>query len=292
MQRAPAVVLVFGVLFLASCSVARLVNREAFEKPTVRVESASLQALSFTGADLLVVLQVRNPNPVGMVLSGVDYELRIDGEPLVSGSRGEETRIQASGTSRLELPLRVVYRDMFKASARLLDRDRPEYQVSCGVSCRVPVLGEVRIPVTAEGTLPVLRLPSVGFAGLEILDFSLSGARVALLLDLDNPGGYPLEISSLAYELFINGDSWASGRLDQAVQAWEKETAALRVPVDLDFARIGRGARSLLSGDGDLEYRVEGIVLFRAALPRVGESSLVGETRRRFSLAGTTSLRR
>jgi LEA14-like dessication related protein len=287
--RAPAVFLLAGILFLTSCSVARLVDREALKKPSVRVESASLQALSFTGADLLVVLQVRNPNPVGVMVTGLDYELQVDGVRLAGGSRDEDTRIHASGSSSVSLPLRVEYPDLLASSSRLLDRERSSYLVSCGVSCRVPVLGEVRVPVTVEGTLPVLRLPSVSFSGLRIEELSVSGARLLLRLELENPGGYPLVVSELVFGLEVDGEPWARGSTEEAVEIGKNTAGILELPLDLDLARMGEGARSLLSGQGEIAYLLEGAVRFQAGLPLAGESTLLGETERRFSLSGTVS---
>ena len=82
------------VVLAAGCETIRDAV-EAVRKPEVRIVSTELDALTFTGMTLLFEVEVRNPNPIGIGLSGFDYELEIEGNSFVSGQVQDRVTIAA-----------------------------------------------------------------------------------------------------------------------------------------------------------------------------------------------------
>jgi len=149
--------LLFAALFaLAGC--AGLSTLSEMAAPEVDVTGVKLLGTSLTGADVLVQFRVDNPNAVDLVLDGIGYRLRLNGEPLLMGRHDRQVTIAASGRTAVELPVTLKFEDIYRVARTLQGRKDPEYILDADLRFAVPVLGEVTVPVTQSGKVPVDRL--------------------------------------------------------------------------------------------------------------------------------------
>jgi LEA14-like dessication related protein len=128
------------------------------EPPTVDVTGVKLKGTTLAGADVLVQLRVDNPNDVNVVLDGIVYHLRLNGQPLLDGHYDRQVQIAASGRTAVELPVTIRFDDLYRVIGTLQNRKNPEYALDADLRFAVPVLGEVTVPVTQTGKVPVDRL--------------------------------------------------------------------------------------------------------------------------------------
>ena len=78
-------------------------------KPSVEVADVRLTNLSLSAATLLVDLNIDNPNPVGIDVRTVDYNLKINNKNLLQGTANQGIKLPGSGSEQVELPLQVNY---------------------------------------------------------------------------------------------------------------------------------------------------------------------------------------
>ena len=245
--------------------------RGSVKKPKVSFESAELIGLTFADADLLFVLEIENPNSFGVHMAGFDYDFRIDEATFVSGISEDRLDIDAGGTSTVELPVNVAYSDLFSSFSSLIDKDESTYQISCGFTFDLPVLGRIRIPVSREGEIPVLRFPKIRYGGLKLTNLSFSKVELELSMYLDNPNALALNLSSLTYDLEINQSPWVVGGLQHTVEIGEHEEGVIRLPFTLNLIEVGMGAYDILREKKPVEYRVSGDYGFTTSVPLIGE---------------------
>lgn len=127
-------------------------------QPEVDVTDVKLLGTTLTGADLLFQFRVDNPNAVALVLDDIGYRLRLNGEPLLDGRRNQQTRIEASGRSIVELPVTIKFADVYRVIQSFQGRGKPDYALDADFRFDVPVLGAVTVPVTKRGEIPLDRL--------------------------------------------------------------------------------------------------------------------------------------
>lgn len=247
---------------------------EVMRKPEVRIAATELEALSFSGLTLRFDVEVKNPNPIGIGLSGFDYELQIEGNPFVSGEVQDKVTIAARDRSIIPLPVELGFDEIAQTIADLKDKEEAAYQLSSGFSFDLPVLGRVRVPVQTDGTFPVLRPPRLQVVSLRLNEISLSGASLALDLELINRNSFKVIIESLEYRFQVDGREWVSGMHQARVRILENDSAELTVPIDLDFAALGRGVYQLILGGQRLEYALEANVHVGTSLRTLKEASL------------------
>lgn len=128
------------------------------ESPTVNVTGVQLKGTTLAGADVLVQFRVDNPNDVNLVLDGIGYHLKLNGQPLLNGRYDQQVQIAASGPTTVELPVTIRFDDLYRVISTLQNRKNPEYALDADLRFAVPVLGEVIVPVTQTGKVPVDRL--------------------------------------------------------------------------------------------------------------------------------------
>jgi len=143
------------LLLLAGCALNTLAQMES---PTVDVTGVKLKGTTLAGADVLVQFRLDNPNDVNLVLDGVVYHLRLNGQPLLNGHYDQQIQIAASGPTTVDLPVTIRFDDLYRVIGTLQNKKNPEYALDADLRFAVPVLGEVTVPVTQMGKVPVDRL--------------------------------------------------------------------------------------------------------------------------------------
>ena len=279
------ILIAVSVLLLSGCESLRDVV-DAIHRPEVRIDAAELEALSFSGLTLRFDVEIRNPNPIGISLSDFDYELQIEGTPFVSGEVDEKISIAARDRSIVALPVELGFEELVKTIRELEDREEAAYRLSSGFSFDLPVLGRVRIPVSKEGSVPILRFPGIQIRSLRLNTISLSGASLDLELEMRNRNNFKIFIESLEYRFQVDGRDWASGMRRKKVRLGENDIAELTIPIELDFAAVGRSAYQMILGGEALQYTLEGNVDVGTSLRALKKASLP------FALAGQLRIQR
>jgi len=95
------------------------------ESPTVDVTGVKLLGTSLAGADVLVQFRVDNPNDVDLVLDGIDYKLRLNGEQLLDGHFDKQVQILASDRTAVELPVKIRFDDLARVIRTLQGQKTP-----------------------------------------------------------------------------------------------------------------------------------------------------------------------
>ena len=283
-----AIVVAGAVLLIGGCESLRDAV-EVMRKPEVRIAGTELEALSFSGLTLRFDVEIKNPNPIGIGLSGFDYELQIEDNPFVSGQVQDKVTIAARDRSIIPLPVELGFEEIAKtidALAPGAGKEEATYRLSCGFSFDLPVLGRVRVPVETEGSFPILRTPGLRVIRLRLNEISLAGASLALDLELINRNSFKVFVESLEYRFQVDGRDWASGMRQERVRIPENDSAGLTIPIDLDFGALGRGVYQLILGGERLQYALEANLEVGTSLRGLQEASLP------FELSGKLSIRR
>jgi LEA14-like dessication related protein len=94
------------VLLVASCLGMIL------EKPVVTLHKVTVSPRSFMEVDLLLDLEVRNPNRLDITLSSFEYAIFLNGETIGTGRLEKGLLIPAAATTRLQAPVAANFKDM------------------------------------------------------------------------------------------------------------------------------------------------------------------------------------
>lgn len=103
-----------SALALGGCSMMKTANLEA---PEVRVRNVQLGRLDLSGLELIVDLRLRNPNDLALPVTGVEYNLTLQGVKVADGRQAKSVTLPALGEADMRLGLNV---NLLTTAAHLL----------------------------------------------------------------------------------------------------------------------------------------------------------------------------
>jgi len=263
--------------FLSCSSVSDFVKAN-FQKPQVDFAGAKLDHLTFEKIGLLFDLKITNPNPMGVKLTGFDFDFLLNDHSFVQGKNDAGVEIPANGHRIVPVLVSMKFDEVYRTFTSLRDQDSTRYQLDCGLSFDLPILGPQRIPISKTGSVPLIKIPKIGIESLKLNKLNLTGADLKLQIKLTNPNALAFTLQAFDYQLEINGQPWIDGRRNQPLEIAAKRQSVLEIPFSVNFLQIGQSAYTLLSGEQDLSYRLKGSLALASSLPIFKETRLPFDT--------------
>lgn len=259
------------VLFTGCATVRDIANPV---KPELNVKDVHLTGLNFEAVDLAVAVEVRNPNRIALPITGFDYEVKINDTSFLKGQQAQQQQIASLGAEIVQIPVTLKYKNLYDTFTSLSLHDATAYTIDCGVLFDIPGLGALRVPLSAQGDIPTVKLPDLDVEGLKVTQLSLTGADLDLKVRLKNPNAFALLFNSINYELAINGNSWVKGNGATKTEVTPKGEATLHIPMSLNFKQIGGTVAQLLAGQREVTYQFQGQLGVGSSLPFFKQTAL------------------
>jgi len=261
-----------GSLFLSSCALLQDVTQ--IQAPRVSFQDVRYTGISFDAIDLAVDVNIQNDNPVSINLSGFDYQFDINDNPFLTGQQEYAFSIASMDQTTLQIPVSVNFQDMYNAVSSLLTEDQASYRMAGGVSFDVPVLGLLRIPFSKRGEFPAVKLPDIQVSGLRVTRLDVSGADIALNVNIENPNAFELLLNRIDYALLINGRNWLQGVGEPQTRISKNSSASLSLGMSLDFVQVGLTLYQILSGYNQVNYQLQGSLDVGSSLPLLQQATI------------------
>jgi LEA14-like dessication related protein len=144
-----AVVWVVAAWFAAACSLVA----PKFEKPEVSVASIELVSGNLFQQNFLVKLNIQNPNPRELPVTGLHVELNVAGERLASGVSNRPFVVPAQGATQFDM---TITSNLALALLKLSQRgdshsDSIDYDLTGAASIDLPFLRD--LPFHQKGAI-------------------------------------------------------------------------------------------------------------------------------------------
>jgi len=176
------------VVLLSGCSVFQ--KSLDVSKPKASINSVSIGKLSTQSVTLLVDVEVTNPNVFALKTAGFDLDLLINDQRIASVAQPDASlSLPAKGNNNIQLPVTLTFDQIMKSVSDFDDKTEISYGVEGKVVIDVPVLGNINMPVSFSGVLPIPKQPEITFKNFNVDKISLSGAKLSVDLDIKNPTG-------------------------------------------------------------------------------------------------------
>jgi len=242
--------------------------------PKVTFEGAKISHLSLSKADLIFDLKISNPNPVSISLAGFDYDFLLNGNTFVKGDNKDGLSIEANGESTVQAPVSLSFSEIYKTIRSFQKQDSAAYNVVCGFSFDLPVLGSRRVTVSKAGALPLLKRPGVKVKSLKLEKMNFTGADLNLKIEIDNPNAFTFIVNAMNYAFTVNNIEWLKGRSSQSAQIASKQSSVIELPISLNLLQMGAAISKILAGDQALSYNFSGNVDLDSSLPLLNSINL------------------
>jgi LEA14-like dessication related protein len=132
----------------------------------------------------------------------------------------------------------------------------------------------------------VFEKPELQFRGLRVNSIGLGGASIDVVVDVYNPNSYRLGVDRFSYDLAVENVHFGGGETDAPVSVEGRNTATVRLPLDVDWSRLGDVGQGVLNR-GSVDYGVTGELTvvtglgrFRVPYAKSGRFSVLGNSER------------
>jgi LEA14-like dessication related protein len=134
------------VLLLSSCL------RWILEEPSFTLRQVTLSPRSFTEMDILLGIEVRNPNRFDLTLKSFEYTVQLDQQDIGAGRLEKEIVVPASSTSMIHVPVAATFKNLGASLKTVLFSDNVPYKIEGKAGIRA-VFGQASFSFSKEGRL-------------------------------------------------------------------------------------------------------------------------------------------
>lgn len=174
---------------------------------------------------------------------------------MVSGAPPRGLSIPPQAAATLTFPATVRFADLAPTLEAILTRDQLSWRARGRIGVATPI-GEVAVPLSQSGTIPVPKPPRVAFGPPRVAALNLTAARVVLALRVTNPNPFPLPLAGIAGSVSIAGAPVGQVSTGPLAALGPMESRSVDVPVDVNFVQAGLAAMNAIrTGQADVALK-------------------------------------
>ena len=222
--------------------------------PKVSYSDLSLRDIDWEQAEVDLVFDVTNPNPLKVSLASLSYALELEGNSVLSGDKSDGLDLPAEGQTQLTVPLTLVFADIASLLSEVKGKDELGFELSGNMGFDTPV-GVAKVPYDASGKFPVLRTPRFSFEGVRVGELAVLQNKASIEVDLgvENRGENTLSFADFDYTFSLKGTEVASGTVADLGDAAGNATSTLTLPIDLQLTSLGSSIVDLIKNKGSAD---------------------------------------
>ncbi|ETX11167.1 hypothetical protein MUS1_11795 [Marinomonas ushuaiensis DSM 15871] len=233
------------IVVLSGCSIFQ--KSLDVSKPKASIRGVSIDELSTQSVTLLVDVEVTNPNVFALKTAGFDLDLLINDQRIASVAQPDASlSLPAKGSNNIQLPVTLTFDQIMKSVSDFDDKTEMSYGVDGKVAIDVPVLGNLNMPVSFSGVLPIPKQPEITIKNFNVDTNSLSGAKLSVDLDIKNPNVFDIDLNNVNYQLKAEGKSLGAGEI-KAIKLPQGKTQSVSIPLSIGMSDMGMSLYRIFS---------------------------------------------
>jgi LEA14-like dessication related protein len=149
MNRFFSLIVLLSLFLLGNCTPSLI-------KPDLSLQEIELTGVSFSSMDLAFIVKVKNPNPVGVNIEKLSYQLDLNDISLGSGELPAPISLKASGTEMVTLPFSTSFNGISNLVKMILGENELRYQLR-GKAVLSKFWKKEEFPFDSKGVVPLNR---------------------------------------------------------------------------------------------------------------------------------------
>ncbi|MDR0553669.1 MAG: LEA type 2 family protein [Treponema sp.] len=257
----------FFLLFL-SCASAKTslpetpLRGENF--PGLRVSFSSIGAWDINNVNFELRVEVKNTRSQEAQAEVVDWRLMLNGREVTEGAdffaegwRKIQPNKTATFPAQIELDVEnLVPQDLSRKGKGIFSEYQAQFSLE--VILRYNSGGSVTLRAQTETVFPRMREPELSIASIAISRAELINTHVKVKVRLVNPNPFPIELTSLRYELYGGGLFWADGIENLTLFAPAQKAGEAEIALVTNFINMPRSFLDDIIAMKQVRYRFNG----------------------------------
>ncbi|MCL2374251.1 MAG: LEA type 2 family protein [Treponema sp.] len=175
------------------------------EEPSVSLNSVNIAGINFSGVDLIVNVDVQNPNAFSIPMPNIDWELFVNEASFLQGNLPSSQSIRRRQTVTLAFPVSFTFDGLYRSFASLVELREAAYDIALGVSFPLPLLADRVFSLDFSGVLPLPQFPALSFGQMRITQIDFAGIELAWDVNVENTNMFPIPFPNLDWDYEVNG---------------------------------------------------------------------------------------
>lgn len=125
--------------------------------PAISLKTVRIENLSWTGAALEFVLELKNANDFGLDMSGLTYDIAMGGKSFIHSQTESGISVSPNGAATVTIPADINFIRLGKSAYDVLTGKSTGYAISGEMLFKGPGTVEKRVPFNKSGNVPLRR---------------------------------------------------------------------------------------------------------------------------------------
>jgi LEA14-like dessication related protein len=232
--------------------------------PLARITTTTIRDLDLQSATLVFDVEVSNPYPEDLFLTGIDYRVGSLEQQILEGNAGEISGPIRPGGSRVyRVPARISFPELLSNLGTVKPGAVVPYAAELVVKMVTPLAIEgASLTLNREGEFPVPAPPEVELISVEWKELSLQRAAAAFQLKVINKNAFAMDLTRIAYGLSFGLVRVLDTRSEHEASFGAGEEKTIDLQASFSTASLGLAGLQLLLGTG-AQYRLGGTMSFQ-----------------------------
>jgi len=217
----------------------------AVKEPKVSLNSVHVAGISLKGVDLVVHIDVENPNSFTIPLPNIDWELFINTSSFIRGNLKNDQSIKRQAKVTLDLPVSVTYEGLYNSIKSLFQTKEAAYNVALGISFPLPIIADKVYHLEHSGVIPLPQLPKLNPGEMKISKIDFSGVALTYSVNVENPNRFPIPFPKLNWDYAVNGVPVIKSNFTGTGEIAAGAAGAALIGVSVAYADVFRAVESL-----------------------------------------------
>jgi LEA14-like dessication related protein len=179
----------------------------------------NIDKIDFSGIDLVAAVNLENPNVFEIPAPAMNFDYSVNKSSLLKSSVETDGPLAANGVSPVKMRLSLKYADLYKGAQSLTSVGEAAGLLALtGALAAVPALAEEKLSLDVANTLPLLKMPTISFKGINVNNINVSELITGtskidftMSFEVENKNSFAMNLDNLNYKLAVNGAEWAQG---------------------------------------------------------------------------------
>jgi len=239
LKTAPLALLPLGVLPTTGCKTLRMILKEAgVKEPELKIVGMRIDQVTLDAIHSIFDVEIKNPNKVGVRLSGLDYALDLDGKRLADGQTKTPLDLPAEDAAKTTFGMRFPLATLGDNLMTFLKKKEAPYAIDAVFHVGNDEV-QFGIPGRYEGVVPLPKPPTVEVRHMKVKDLGISGVTFELLTRLANPNAFDLDLDRFKFTVDLNEQEVMKNRETAGFKL--KNGSPIDVPVGFTVSFVALG---------------------------------------------------
>lgn len=206
--------------------------------PDMSMKSFKVKKTTLDSFQVSIVALIKNPNPFGFHLDGLDWIVDLAGGHTASGKSPKGLTLKAKGTSETELDLDFNIAKTAEAILELIEKKSVPLKLGAKAHLRANKY-KFDVPAEYETKLPLPQIPK-----FEVPTFKMTGLRGTNLLFtveplIHNTNAFDVDIDAFDFDIKLDGRNVLKNKIVKNVKLQSKKKERVPFEFDVGLAEVG-----------------------------------------------------